>query len=384
MSVFYDEWDRRAPGSRRSLERARMVRDRLGLTDPSIPILTVVGSKGKGTAATHASAVLAAAGRTVVTVTSPALRGDRERIRVNGAAVSVAEFENLAERLSSVLSGLPAGTGHLSPSGLFTLAGVLHATTVGADLLVLEAGMGGRSDEVSLFPPTVVAVTEIFAEHVGVLGADPPEIAREKAGVAGPATRALVTLPQTPEVRAAMDEVTPNPRLTWEITPSSAGWERNAELGRAAARRLLRLLGIPRPETVPPVRLPGRLSFHPIPGGELLADCAISRTGVAVALATARRRWDTIDRVLLCLPDHKDLDGAIGELAGLPVTFVRLPYAHLRFERPVPWPVVEADELALPRGRVLALGTVYFIGRVLALADVDTERLFTVDHVRPM
>ena len=38
---------------------------------------------------------------------------------------------------------------------------------------MLEAGRGGRSDEVSLFPPTVAALTPIFAEHVGVLGDTP-------------------------------------------------------------------------------------------------------------------------------------------------------------------------------------------------------------------
>ncbi len=41
--------------------------------------------------------------------------------------------------------------------------------------------MGGASDEVSLYPAEVVAVTEIFAEHIGVLGDTVAEIAREKA-----------------------------------------------------------------------------------------------------------------------------------------------------------------------------------------------------------
>ena len=87
--------------------------------------------------------------------------------------------------------------------------------------------------------------------------------------------------------------------------------------------------------------------------------------------------------MLICLPDHKDVQGAISELAGLPVTFVRLPDEHLRFTHPLPagWAVIDTAQLTrefvagLGR-RVIALGTVYFAGRVLDLVDADTDRLF--------
>jgi dihydrofolate synthase / folylpolyglutamate synthase len=133
------------------------------------------------------------------------------------------------------------------------------------------------------------------------------------------------------------------------------------------------------------VRLPGRLSRHELPGSrtELIVDAAINRAGIAAALAVAARWWTRIDHVLVCLPDHKDVSGAIRELAGLPVTFVRLPDEHLRFAQTLPadWTVIDAADLTRELvaglgGRVMALGTVYFAGRVLDLADADTERLF--------
>lgn len=368
-----------------------------------VPVLAVVGSKGKGTAATYASATLAAAGLRVVSVMSPGHRSNRDRIRVDGRAVTADEFAALASHMSEAMEGLPTSSdGYLSPAGLFTLAGLVHAREVGADAVVLEAGMGGRSDEISLFPASVVAVTPIFAEHVGVLGDTVAEIAAEKAAVIVRETQAVVSAPQSAkvmpvleaagleasgskasgEIRVAVDD-------SWdEVLPPGLG-RANARTGVLAALRLAGLLGRPPAdarvrEVLSTVVLPGRLSVHERNGVKVIVDSAINRTGVASALEAAHARWEGgVDHVLLCLPDHKDLDGAIAELDGLPVTFVRLPHAHLRFSRPLPssWDVLDASELSVDalraRGRhVLALGTVYFAGLVLDVLDADVERLF--------
>ncbi|NEA21879.1 hypothetical protein G3I70_05105, partial [Actinomadura bangladeshensis] len=205
MDVFFREWEHRAPGETRDVGRARTLAGALGVLTPDAPVLTVVGSKGKGTTATYASAFLAAAGRRVCTVTSPGLRTNRDRIRIDGRAVSETELASLADALDEAIGTLPPPSdGYLSPSGLFLIAGLLHARQVGADVLVLEAGMGGRSDEVALFPPDVAAITPVFLEHVGVLGDTEAEIAREKFGVAGPGT-VVLSAPQSPPVAAVLD-----------------------------------------------------------------------------------------------------------------------------------------------------------------------------------
>ncbi|MFD0687553.1 hypothetical protein [Actinomadura fibrosa] len=398
--VFYREWDARAPGASRSLPRARALAEVLGVLAPGVPVLTVVGSKGKGTAATYASAFLAAAGLRVCTVTSPGLRDDRDRIRVGGRAVSGAELASLGERLGRAAAALPPGNGmggYLSPAGLFTLAGVLHARDAAADVIVLEAGMGGRSDEVSLFPPEIAAITPVFREHVGVLGETAAEIALEKLGVAGPATRAVLSAPQSAEVAEALagrvEYVGPGgAEVPPDLLPAGLG-RVSAELGIAAARRLAAPhAGEPSAErlhaVLATVTLPGRLSWHAVPGTAttLLADSAIDRTGVAAALAAARDRWGTIDRAVVCLPDHKDLDGAVAELGDVPVTFVRLPLPHLRFTRALPpgWDVVGLDavtpaSLGTLGHHLVVLGTVYFVGHVLGVVGADTRRLFNAE-----
>jgi hypothetical protein len=393
VDVFFREWSRRAPGETRDVGRARALAGVLDVLAPDVPVLTVVGSKGKGTAATYASAFLSAAGLLVCTVTSPGLRSDRDRIRMDGRAVSDGELASLAAALEQGVAELPRPSGgYLSPSGLFTIAGVLHARRTGADAMVLEAGMGGRSDEVSLFTPDVTAITPVFREHAGILGDTAAEIAEEKLGVAGPDTRVL-SAPQSAEVTQVLGSVefVQGGGVPADLLPAGLG-RPSAELGAAAARRLP---GVTEPEAgtlrdvLSSIVLPGRLSWHDVPGSatRLLVDSAIDRTGVAAALAAARDAWGTIDHAVVCLPDHKDLDGAVAELGALPVTFVRLP--RLRFTRPLPpgWDVVGSaavtpESLATLGHRVVVLGTVYFTGLVLDAVGADTECLYVTSASR--
>lgn len=413
-TVFFREWDSRRPGQRRSLARARAVRDLLGVAGDHPPLLTVVGSKGKGTAATYASAYLAAAGRRVVTVTSPSLRRTTERLRVDGAAVTDQVLAGLGRRLSAAVRRLPpARVGYLSPSGLFLLAGLLLARDRSADYLVLEAGRGGRSDEVSLFDPAVVAITPIFAEHLAELGGSPAAVVADKAGVVGPGTAAVVaghqpdpgTAQRVREAvaarsRAVVEELGREPALPDRLLPPGLG-RANGRLGCLAAARLLAVTGQPPPPapavraTLASVTLPGRLSVHPVPGtgSRIVVDAAVSPAGYRTAVGYARDRLGGPDHVLLSLPDDKDLPGAVAELAGLPVTFVTVAAGHLRFTRPLPpgWQRLAAarlDPAHLARlgSRLLALGTVSFVGQVLELVGAPTGVAFRpappscVDH----
>ena len=411
IDPYFTEWANRRPGQTRSLGRATALLSALDLSAPRTPVLGVVGSKGKGSTATYAAAALSAAGLRTVLVTGPSFRGYRERVRVDGASVTDAELHALGQEIERARLALPPvgeTGGYLAPSGLFLVAGLLHARAVGADVCVLEAGMGGHRDELRLIGPDVVALGSVFAEHVGILGDTVTEIAREKVRVAGERTRALVSLPQTADVAAevarALAEVTGS-RVAPEVAdPAAKGTEPPVELrpaglsaasgvlGTAAADRMLEVLERPAaaPERLHRVlatlNLPARLSEHPVPGSataRVLVDSAIDRVGVAAALAHARTLWGGVDHVLLCLPDHKDVSGAVAALGKTPVTAVRLPEAHLRFAHDLPghWNRADAEKLtpdtiAAFGDRVLALGTVYFTGRMTEVLDAPTDRLF--------
>src|ERR1700721_3524270 len=84
------------------LERLRVVLERLEWRQPTVPVITVAGTNGKGSVSAYCAAILRAAGYKVGTFTSPHLRDYRERIlihdRLAHAEELVAAFEKLEAR----------------------------------------------------------------------------------------------------------------------------------------------------------------------------------------------------------------------------------------------------------------------------------------------
>ena len=353
-------------------------------------MLTVVGSKGKGTAATYASAALASSGLRVGTLVSPGLRSNRERIRVDGSAISAPAYaalvDRVAETATSVAARLP-DDGYLSPTGLFTLAAASHFLDTGCDVWVLEAGMGGAGDEVSLFSARGVIVCPIFAEHAGVLGATVTDIGREKLGVITERTALMVSVEQShEEARAVVAGVGSRvPAMgadsfhdldtTWPPAFSAA----NARAGVTAALWLIDSVGWARPTTamlrawLESVRLPGRLSVHRRSDTPWVADAAVDRAGAFAALRWTEHAVGEPRTVLVSLPDGKDVDGVLEVLHNQAPMVLRTSAPHLAYDQSpsglTSLAQLDADSLT---GPVLALGSVSFIGEVLELLDVDT------------
>ena len=401
QAFFAERIAGRAAGRRRSTRRAGALAAYLGVeldvwrAHPE-QVVTVVGSKGKGTAATHASAVLAASGLRVGTLTSPGLRSNRERIRVDGAAIARADYETLVAEvvaaLGRVSSALP-DDGYLSPTGLFTLTALLHFARRGCAAVVLEAGMGGASDEVSLVAPGVVVVTPILGEHLGVLGDSVAAIAAEKAGVITAGTSVVVAARQ--EDRGAEAAIQSAARahgcrqVVADWHPDSSGGPIpglggiSAGLGLEAGIRLLELRDEPPPtpevldQVLRSVRLPGRLSRHRRGEQEWVVDCATNPAAITAALGHVTAHLGPPTAVLTFVPRHRDPAPLLEALRGQPVVMVPggpptgMPGggAVMRLD------AVDLDALG---PRVLALGPVYFAGEVLSTLGVDCEESFTV------
>lgn len=345
--VFFEEWSRLHGTSRRSVPRAARFAEAMGVPLRDLPSIAVVGSKGKATTATYASAALVAAGHRVGTITSPPIFTNRERIRVNGVAISESEYKAMAKRAEEALRTMPPADGYLSPAGMYMIAGIDHFRRAGCDAMVVEAGMGGRSDEVSLLDPVVLAVTPIFLEHAGILGHTVEEITAEKLGAAGPRT----------EIVRAVDRGT------------------SAALGLEAARAFdprATLEGVT-------VHLPGRLTWHIDGAGrQWLVDAAIDAIGVAQAVGQA----GGADFVFVSLPDGKDIPSTAAWLDAhmrdrwmpvKPASAEHLSYAT--WDRQiVPW----TPALAGNHRRIVAVGSWSFIAEILAMLGVENELAFVL------
>lgn len=406
---FFEEWRTKLQGTRRSLERARAVGQALGTWDRTLPVLVVVGSKGKGTAAVHAAATLSAAlvdvGRPAHTglVSSPGLRTNRERMRFDGLAISPDDYEQLARSLVRARTAVPpTGDGYLSPTGSFTITGAAWAAGLGADVLVLEEGLGGLSDEVSLFDPLVVAVTKVFYEHGEQLGPTLDHVARDLLGIVGPGTRTIVTVPQDAEVTAIVEEtaakfgaelVTATTDSPMSVPAGLAPITRlNAAAGETAARALASALGWRVDEArvaaaLASVRVPGRLSRHMLDGVPVMVDGAISPEGIAATVADYLRWNGRLDTVVASFPDTKDVAACFAELGEFDRVIPARADDYLTFTKTealydkvldARTALAQGVETARTQGGgCLMIGTQSYVAIALDVLDVATERAFT-------
>ncbi|MDN5274776.1 MAG: hypothetical protein JWP06_677 [Candidatus Saccharibacteria bacterium] len=406
--AMFSEWSQQRNVSTRSLKRASLVIKQLDLTKKlrTIPVLGVVGSKGKGTSAVYASAAIAACGHKVGTITSPGVIANIDRVRIDGRVLSSELYQDMLNEILSVREKLPPlsqKTGYLSPSGLYMIGGVSTLIKEGCDAIVIEAGMGGRSDELSLFELDELIVTQIFNEHNEIIGPTLIDIARNKMGVLSARTRRIFSLPQADPVRkeviAACDKF--NSDLIWvneetdddsHATYYPPGHNRlNAVAGVQAGVALCKSIdtqqvsGSALRKTLETVHYPGRLSEHQHKEGKVIIDSAISRDGLVSAIAFAVSRFGRDpDIIAVSLHRNKDLEGFIQELQSVNSrkVFVNIKKSHAPYPSRAAWPWdwIEDDELhrLLETGTVLVVGTAYYSAFVLKILGDNTNCIFRV------
>lgn len=188
------------------LDHMRALLAALGNPERRFPSVLIAGTNGKGSTAATLAAILAAAGHKTALYTSPHLIRPNERMRIFGPGtagedISDAEFAEMHRRVDEAARGLTAaGRLPVAPSffEMMTAMAFEYFASTGAEIAVLEVGMGGRLDATNVVEPVVAVITDIALDHQKYLGDTITEIAREKAGIIHPGA-VVVTLPQHPE-----------------------------------------------------------------------------------------------------------------------------------------------------------------------------------------
>ena len=178
-------------GSRPGLARVRELLHRLGDPQDGLQFVHIAGTNGKGSTAAMLASILRAAGYTTGLFTSPYLERFAERMQVNGVPVPDAEFAAVCEALQPCIAAMD------DPPTEFELV------TAAAMLWFRRRGLDATN---VIAAPACAVITNIGLDHTEILGDTLEQIAREKAGILKPGTRA-VSYPQTPEVRAVLHEI---------------------------------------------------------------------------------------------------------------------------------------------------------------------------------
>ena len=185
-------------GFKFGLERTRELLVRLGNPEARYPSLHVAGTNGKGSSVATMAAVLAAAGRRVATYTSPHLIDFRERMVVDGQMIPADDVVSFISRYTPLVEEIGASFFEATTAMAFD-----YFARAGADVAVIEAGLGGRLDSTNVLDPIVAGVTSIGLDHTEYLGSTLDEIAREKAGIFKPG-RAAVIGETNPRIRVLL------------------------------------------------------------------------------------------------------------------------------------------------------------------------------------
>ena len=163
------------------LERIGTLCHRLGNPQDSLRFVHVAGTNGKGSTCSMLSSVLRAAGYRVGLYTSPYIRFFNERMCVDGEPIS---NEELAEITEYVRPYADAMEDKPTEFELITAIAFEYFKRHACDVVVLEAGMGGRLDSTNIIRhPLLSIITGIALDHVAFLGDTVEKIAAEKAGI---------------------------------------------------------------------------------------------------------------------------------------------------------------------------------------------------------
>ena len=166
----------------------------LGLDHLRCPAVQVVGTNGKGSTSVFLQSIAMAHGLNVGLYTSPHFVWPEERIRLNHTM--------LPRRIWPALAGdaVRAEKG-LTYFELLTVMAAAAFQTSESDLMIFEAGLGGRYDATTALPVDMTCFVPIGMDHMNVLGDTLAAIADDKSDALREGMTMAVSAPQEPEAR---------------------------------------------------------------------------------------------------------------------------------------------------------------------------------------
>jgi len=180
-------------GIKLGLDNIRRLLSLLGDPHHGLKVLHVTGTNGKGSVCAYAASVLENTGYRVGLYTSPHLVRFNERIQVNRKPIADEEVLRLWSGMQPAIRAMTAARAIDHPTffEVTTAMAFQHFREQHVDVAVIEVGMGGRMDATNIVDGLVSVVTRVDLDHTEHLGKTVSRIAREKAAIIKPTSRAV-------------------------------------------------------------------------------------------------------------------------------------------------------------------------------------------------
>ncbi|KAI9465453.1 Mur ligase [Lactarius psammicola] len=176
----------------------------------TLPTVHITGTNGKGSVSSFVASILQASGFTVGRFNSPHLVSVLDSIVVNGEPASPDLYNGVRRMVEDIDSEFDVTATSFE---LLTATALMLFESAKPDIVILEVGMGGRTDATNAISDECVlvsALTSVDLDHQKFLGGTVGEIATQKAGIARRGRPFVIGPQKHPEVLDSVRTVIEN------------------------------------------------------------------------------------------------------------------------------------------------------------------------------
>ncbi|AMO86187.1 Folylpolyglutamate synthase [Solibacillus isronensis B3W22] len=179
LEVYKERWQVKSEQAiKPGLEAIEFALRKLGEPQKQLNVVHLAGTNGKGSTLAFIEGMAREYGLSVGKFMSPCIVDVHDQIQVDGRPITNEQMDRMFQQLAK--AGL---SGKLTDFELLTAVALLYIAEQSPDLVLIEAGMGGREDSTNVVTPIVSVVPSIALEHTNFLGNTLTSIAYHKAGI---------------------------------------------------------------------------------------------------------------------------------------------------------------------------------------------------------
>jgi dihydrofolate synthase/folylpolyglutamate synthase len=255
------------------LHNSEKLYELLGKPLNRIPTVHVGGTNGKGSVCVKVAECLKNAGLKTGLFVSPHISSFRERIQVDGMLIREETFSQGFAALTKLCDkrDIPATFFELTTALAF-----MKFQSSDCDVVVMEVGLGGKTDATNVITPAVSVITSVQLDHCKILGDTVEKIAIEKAGImkrnvpiiVGPGVPQDIIVNEALRVGAPLYTIDSLVRKNERLWRPNGGYDDIDHLNTDIARAVINVLKKDgrlgyRLQTVTPRELTASLSIRP-------------------------------------------------------------------------------------------------------------------------
>lgn len=180
METFFAE--RNKLGIKPGLERMHFLLKELHHPEKSLKVIHVAGTNGKGSTVHYIKNALIASGYTVGVFTSPSFTGLTGHFFIQHQQMAQDDLFHIIRKLHPIILKMDEQQMHPTVFEILTAVSFLYFKDR-VDIVLIEAGMGGRFDTTNVVMPMLSIITNVAQDHMHFLGESEEEIAFHKAGI---------------------------------------------------------------------------------------------------------------------------------------------------------------------------------------------------------